>query len=110
MSEEEKVTCPQCDTLCKYAPAIGHYCPNKKCNVRDNIHGHIYDDFYFALESFHTEAQTAEELWSEINIMKFAISKLEKQANNVRTQQDAINFVQSFKKFALMYIEDKWRL
>jgi len=30
--------CRECDTVCKNAPGIGHYCPNEDCSVLD---GHL---------------------------------------------------------------------
>ena len=32
-------TCPKCDTELEDAPGIGPYCPNKDCDVIDNING-----------------------------------------------------------------------
>ena len=30
-------TCPKCETELKDAPGIGQYCPNKDCDISDNL-------------------------------------------------------------------------
>jgi hypothetical protein len=40
---EEKEHCPKCDTELMNAPGIGIFCPNKECDVVDNIDGVIWD-------------------------------------------------------------------
>jgi hypothetical protein len=37
--EEIVERCPKCDTELQVAPGIGPYCPNKECDVIDNING-----------------------------------------------------------------------
>ena len=37
--QEIKERCPKCDTELQVAPGIGPFCPNKECDVIDNING-----------------------------------------------------------------------
>ena len=40
---EERDHCPKCDTELMNAPGIGMFCPNKECDVVDNIDGVIWE-------------------------------------------------------------------
>ena len=42
--QEEITHCPKCGTEVMHAPGIGEFCPNKECDVVDNLYGNIDPD------------------------------------------------------------------
>jgi hypothetical protein len=62
--------CPECETDCKLAPAIGHYCPNSDCPAGDR--GQPKEEYYENSEhSFTFEVTITKTVTMRFNEMEY---------------------------------------
>lgn len=89
--------CPKCDTPIQLAPGIGPFCPNKECDVIDNIEGareeqEIKNFFQRArLVARGLDADENERMANEANAALAAIEDQEHDIESVVEQGETIN-------------------
>jgi predicted nucleic acid-binding Zn-ribbon protein len=104
---EELGNCPKCDTPIQHAPGIGSFCPNKECDVVDNIIGareeqEIQDFFSRArLIARGIDADENDRMVSEANAALAAIGDQDYDIDSVVEQAEKITaYEQEISKLA----------
>jgi predicted nucleic acid-binding Zn-ribbon protein len=108
--QEELGNCPKCDTPIEHAPGIGPFCPNKECDVIDNIiaareEQEIQDFFNRArLVARGIDADEAERVAKEgnqaladIDPEEFDADIVAEQAQQLQAYEDQISSLQQEK-------------
>lgn len=75
-------TCPKCNTALVYAPGIGPFCPNKQCDVVDNVYGTKDEQDFFAQARFAAQAIDIIDEQQRATEANAIISEIETEQNN----------------------------